>query len=84
MFALPIPSGDEEAFEDLQHRDGDIAGVVADITNGRMSGLDLVHLDPDLNFDGYRYRKDRPDWQQRRGMLGQPGISKSALSNPLS
>ncbi len=80
MFSLPIPSYDEEAFEDLQHGDIDIASVVAGITNGRMSGLDLVHLDPDLNFDAHRYRKDRPDWQQWRGMLGQAGIAQSHLN----
>ena len=71
MFSLTIPSYDEEAFEDLQHGDVDIASVVAGITNGRISGLNLVHLDPDLNFDAYRYRKDRPGWHQWRGMLGQ-------------
>ena len=60
MFSLPILSGDEEAFEDLQHGHVAIASVVSEITNGRMSGLDLVHLDPGLKFDAYRYRKDRP------------------------
>ena len=80
MFSLPIPSYDEEAFEDLQHGDVDIADVVAGITNGRMSGLDPVHLDPDLNFDAYRYRKDRPDWQQWRGMLGQAGVAQGHLN----
>ena len=29
MFSLPIPSYDDEAFEDLQHGDIDIASVVA-------------------------------------------------------
>jgi hypothetical protein len=80
MFSLPIPSRDEEAFENLQHGDVDIGTVVAGITNGRMSGLNLVHLDPDLNFDAYRHRKDRPHWQQWRGMLGQAGIAQSHLS----
>ena len=80
MFSLPIPSGDEEAFEDLQHGDIDIASVVSGITNDRISGLNLVHLDPDLNFDAYRYRKDRPDWQEWRGMLGQAGIAQSHLA----
>ena len=80
MFSLPIPSGNEEAFEDLQHGNVDIASVVSGITNGRMSGPNLVHLDPDLNFDAYRYRKDRPDWQQWRGMLGQAGIAQSHLN----
>ena len=81
MFSLPIPSGDEEAFEDLQHGDVNIASVVSGITNGRMSGLNLVHLDPDLNFDAYQFRKDRPAWQQWRGMLGQAGIAQSHLNN---
>ena len=80
MFSLPIPSGDEEAFEDLQHGDVDIASVVTGITNGRMSGLNLVHLDPDLNFDTYRNRKDRPAWQEWRGMLGQAGIAQGHLN----
>ena len=80
MFSLPIPSADEETFEDLQHGDINIAEVVTGITNGRMSGLSLVHLDPDLNFDAYRYRKDRPDWQQWRGMLGQAGVAQSHLN----
>ncbi len=47
MFSLPIPSRDDEAFEDLQHDGVDIASVVSGITNGRMGGLNLVHLDPD-------------------------------------
>ena len=80
MFSLPIPSRDREQFADLQHGDVDIAEVVSGITNGRMSGLNLVHLDPDLNFDAYRFRKDRPDWQQWRGMLGQSGIAQSHLN----
>ena len=74
MFSLPIPSRDREQFADLQHGDVDIAEVVSGITNGRMSGLNLVHLDPDLNFDAYRHRKDRPDWQQWRGMLGRRAL----------
>ncbi len=49
MFSLPIPSSDEEAFEDPQHGDVDIASVATGITNGRMSALNLIHLDPDLN-----------------------------------
>ena len=81
MFSLPIPSGDAEAFEDLQHGDVNIASVVSDITNGRMSGRDRIHLDPDLNFDAYRHRKDRANWQQWRGMLGQAGIAQSHLNN---
>ena len=51
MFSLPIPSADEETFEDLQHGDINIAEVVTGITNGRMSRRGRVHLDPDLNFD---------------------------------
>ena len=61
MFSLPIPSRDREQFADLQHGDVDIASVVTGITNGRMNRRGRVHLDPDLNFDTYRYRKDRPD-----------------------
>ena len=81
MCSLPIPSYyDQEAFEDLQHGDVDIASVVNGITNGRMSGLNLIHLDPDLNFDAYRYRKDRANWQQWRGMLGQVDIAQSHLN----
>ena len=80
MFSLPIPSRDREQFADLQHGDIDIASVVNGITNGRMSRRRRVHLDPDLNFDAYRYRKDRPDWQQWRGMLGQAGIAQSHLN----
>ena len=80
MFSLTIPSGDEEAFEDLQLGDIDIASVVAGITNGRMNGLNLVHLEPDLNFDVYRYRKGRPAWRQWRGMLGQAGIAQRHLN----
>ena len=80
MFSLPIPSGDRVKIKDLQLGDIDIASVVAGITNGRMNGLNLVHLDPDLNFDAYRYREDRPAWQQWRGMLGQAGIAQSHLA----
>ena len=79
MFSLPIPSGDEEAFEDLQHGDVDIASVVTGVTNGRMSGRDRVHFDPDINFDTYRYRKNRAAWQQWRGILGQTGIAQGHL-----
>ena len=81
MFSLPIPSYDEETFEDLQHGNVDIASVVNGITGGRMSGQRLIHLDPDLNFDAYRYRKERADWQQWRGILGQAGIAQSHLNN---
>ena len=81
MFSMPIPSGDEEAFEDLQHGDVDVASVVSGITGGRISGLNRIHLDPDLNFDACRHRKDRADWQQWRGMLGQAGIAQSHLNN---
>ena len=81
MFSLPIPSGDEEAFEDLQHGDVDIASVVSGITDGRMGGLNLIHLDPDLNFDAYRHRKERAGWQEWRGMLGQAGAAQSHLNN---
>ena len=81
MFSLPIPSGDEETFKDLQHGDVDIETVVSGITNGRTSGRNRVHLDPDLNFKAYRYRKDRANWQQWRGMLGQAGIAQSHLNN---
>ena len=80
MFSLPISSGDETTFEDLQHGDIQIANVVSGITNGRMGTLDLIHLDPDLNFDAHRHRKNRPDWQQWRGMLGQAGIAQSHLA----
>ena len=45
-----------------------------------MSGLNLTHLNPGINFDTYRRRKDRPDWQQWRGMLGQAGIAQSHLN----
>ena len=79
MFPLPIPSRDSERFDDLQHGDIDIASVVAGITGGRMSGRDRVHLDPDLNFDTYRHRKNRAAWQQWRGMLGQTGIAQGHL-----
>ena len=74
MFSLPIPSWDQEAFEDLQHGDIDIASVVTGVTNGRMSGQNLIHLDPDLNFEAYRHRKERANWQHWRGMLGHAGL----------
>ncbi len=73
MFSLPIPSWDQEAFEDLQHGDIDIASVVTGVTNGRMSGQNLIHVDPDLNFEAYRHRKERANWQHWRGMLGHAG-----------
>ena len=80
MFSLPILSRDSERFDDLQHRDVNIASVVAGITSGRMNGRDRIHLDPDLNFDTYRYRKNRAAWQQWRGMLGQTGIAQRHLN----
>ena len=79
MFSLPIPFGDHEQFDDLQHGDVDIASVVTDITNGRLHGQNRVHFDPDLNFETYRYRKNRARWQQWRGMLGQTGIAQGHL-----
>ena len=81
MFSLPIPSRDREQFADLQHGDVDISNVVTGITHGRMRRREQVHLDPDLNFNTYRYRKDRAAWQQWRGMLGQAGIAQSHLNN---
>ena len=79
MFSLPIPSWDQEAFEDLQHGDIDIASVVTGVTNGRMSGQNLIHLDPDLNFEAYRHRKERANWQHWRGMLDHPGLNAELL-----
>lgn len=79
MFSLPIRPRDHEQFDDPQHDDVDIANVVAGITNGRMSGRERVHLDPDLDFGTYRYRKNRAAWQQWRGMLGQTGIAQGHL-----
>ena len=81
MFSLPIPSADQEAFEDLQHGEIDIGDVVRGLTGGRLTPLHLVHLDPDLNFDAYRYRKNRPGWEEWRGMLGQAGAAEGHLSN---
>ena len=46
-----------------------------------MRGLNRIHLDPDLNFDAYRHRKERANWQEWRGMLGQAGIAQSHLNN---
>ena len=79
MFSLPIPSRDHERFDDLQHGDVDIANVVTGITNVRLNGRDRVHLDPDLNFDTYRHRKNRAACQEWRGMLGQTGIAQGHL-----
>ena len=81
MFSLPIPSFDEEAFEDLQHGDVHIASVVNGITHSRTSGSSLIHLDPDLNFSAYQHRKERASWQEWRGMLGQAGAAQSHLNN---
>ena len=79
MFSLPIPSGDREQFNDLQRGDVDIPSVVAGITNGRVNRRNRVHLDPDLNFDTYRHRKNCAAWQRWRGMLGQIGIAQGHL-----
>ena len=79
MFSLPISSGDREQFDDLQHGDVNIASVVAGITGGRLNGKQRVHLDPDLNFETYRYRKTRAAWQQWLGMLGQTSIAQAHL-----
>ena len=79
MFSLPIPSWDQETFDDLQHGEVNIANVVAGITGGRMNGRDRVHLDPDLNFGTYQYRKTRAAWREWRGMLGQTGIAQGHL-----
>ena len=81
MFSLPIPSGDEESFENLRHGDVDIGSVVKGITGDRMNGRHPIHLDPDLNFDAHRHRKERAGWQEWRGMLGQAGIAQSHLNN---
>ena len=62
LLAFQLTAYDRVAFNDLQHGDVDIGSVVAGITNGRMSGRNLV--DPAPNFDTYRHRKDRPAWQQ--------------------
>ena len=59
-----------------QYDDIDIANAITGITDGHKSGLNLVHLNSDLNFDAYRHRKDRPARQQWRGMLGQSGTYK--------
>ena len=81
MFSLPVPSSNRERFRDLQHGNINIGSVVSGISNGRINGNDRVHLDPDLNFDAYRYRKNRPAWQRWRGMLGQVSTAQSHLDN---
>ena len=81
IFSLPIPSRDKEAFKDLQHGEIDIGSVVEGITGGHLGGSHVVHLDPDLNFETYRHRKDRAGWQEWRAMLGQAGAAQSHLSN---
>ena len=81
MFSLPIPSSDEEAFEDLQHGDVDIGRVVNRITGGRLGRRHPIHLDPDLDFEAYRHRKERAGWEEWRGMLGQTGAAQSHLNN---
>ena len=77
MFSLPIPSNDQVAFENLQHGDVDIASVVSGITNGRMSGLNLVHLDPDLNFDAYRSGKTDPLGNSGEECLAKPASHRA-------
>ena len=81
MFSLPIPSGDRERLEDLRYGEVDIASVVIGIANRRMSGRDRVHLDPDLDFNAYPYRRDRNALQRRRGMPGQAGAAQSHLNS---
>ncbi|MCY4558771.1 MAG: hypothetical protein OXF79_20815 [Chloroflexi bacterium] len=86
MFSLPIPSGDRERFEDLQHGDLDIATVVTGITSGRISGRERVHLDPDLNFNAYRHAKTVPLGNSGEGCSAWPasrrGTSKGRALAP--
>lgn len=54
--------------------------ALSGMTNDRIGGTNLINLNLDLDFNAYRYRKDRPAWQQWRGIPGQFGIAAYPLA----
>jgi hypothetical protein len=72
--SLPIPTKmpSIDRYSDLP---GDLASLVSDLTNGRITGDSYCHLDPDIDSK----QKPRPSgW---RGALGQVSAAASHLNN---
>lgn len=77
IVSLPIPaSRPPTKINDLLVNGYDIANVISDLSNKRLSPHQYVHVDPDVD---YQILSNRPkDW---RGAFGQTSTAQSHLSN---
>lgn len=80
MISLPIPTSSESRsatkISDLRIDGYDIAKVISDLSNNRLTHEQYVHLDPDIN---YEMLANRPtDWS---GAFGQVSAAQSHLTN---
>ena len=75
---LPIPGDNGNStccFSDIQRTDYDLANIVFDLTRGRLSGDNWVHLDPDLR------KEDLPRFRGWRPCFGQTSVAQAHLDN---
>ncbi len=75
---LPIPGDNGNStccFSDIQRTDYDLANIVFDLTRGRLSGDNWVHLDPDLR------KEDLPRSRGWRPCFGQASVAQAHLDN---
>lgn len=78
MMSFPIPSNGSGArlFDSIQlNGRADHVKIVHDLSNGKISGSTMVHMDPDL-YEGNLARK--PGW---KAAFGQVGSAQGHLSN---
>lgn len=73
LTSLPIPAGSRFRFQDLATPVGPMGELVRDLSGGRLRGVEIAHLDPDL-WAGSMPRQ--PGW---RPALGQVGAAQSHL-----
>ena len=76
VISLPIPDSRQSTrFKDLNHPDIDLATLVTQLTKGKITADQGVHLDPDINRE---YLPRSAGW---RPVFGQYGAAQAHLAN---
>ena len=75
MLSLPVPRGSKITYSEMSINGESVGKIVEELTDGRISGSQRAHLDPDLRTDMY------PRLQGWRPIFGQRGASQSHLSD---
>ena len=76
LVPIPIPvRSSPTCLGDLQIRGCDVAGMMEDLSGGRLAAAQHVHLDPDLDHDALAPRPE--GW---RGAFGQAGSAQGHLA----